>query len=236
MPLPAMSGAEPWTGSYMPGPPSSPRLAEGSIPSEPVSIADSSLRMSPNMFSVRITSKRDGSETSCIAALSTSRWSSSTSANSGATPSTVSRHRREVSSTLALSTDVTRGCSARARALSNATRAMRSISATVYSQVSKAPVRRARPSRRSRSRRSARARPAGRCPRSRSGRSGLACTSEGLGCTGRRLAYRPEALAKPEQALLGARRVGVGRVPLGAADGAEQDGVRARGRRPARRR
>ena len=83
-PLPAMSGAEPWTGSNRPGP-SAPRLAEGSIPSEPVSIAASSERMSPNMFSVRITSKRDGSETSCIAALSTSMWSSSTSGYSAAT-------------------------------------------------------------------------------------------------------------------------------------------------------
>ena len=84
-PVPAMSGAEPWTGSNTPGPPS-PRLADGSIPSEPVSIADSSLRMSPNMFSVRITSKRDGSATSCIAALSTSRWSSSTSGVVGGDP------------------------------------------------------------------------------------------------------------------------------------------------------
>ena len=64
-----------------PGPPS-PRLADGSIPSEPVIIAASSLRMSPNMFSVTITSNCDGSETSCIAALSTSRWSSSTSGQS----------------------------------------------------------------------------------------------------------------------------------------------------------
>ena len=77
-PVPAMSGAEPWTGSNRPGP-SAPRLAEGSIPSEPVSIAASSLRMSPNRFSVRITSKSRGPETSCIAALSTSMWSSSTS-------------------------------------------------------------------------------------------------------------------------------------------------------------
>ena len=36
-----------------------------------------------------------------------------------------------------------------------------------------------------------------------------------------------EALAKAEQALLGARRVGIGAVPLRAADGAEQDGVGA---------
>ena len=63
IPRPAMSGAEPWTGSNSPGP-FSPRLAEGSIPSEPVSIAASSLRMSPKRFSVRITSKRAGPATS----------------------------------------------------------------------------------------------------------------------------------------------------------------------------
>ena len=53
------------------------RGAEGSIPIEPVSIAASSLRMSPNMFSVTITSKWRGAATSCMAALSTSRCSSS---------------------------------------------------------------------------------------------------------------------------------------------------------------
>ena len=36
-----------------------------------------------------------------------------------------------------------------------------------------------------------------------------------------------QALAQAEQALLGARRVGVGRVPLRAADGGEQHGVGA---------
>jgi hypothetical protein len=61
-----------------------PRLAEGSIPSEPVSIAASSLRMSPKRFSVTITSNSAGRETSCIAALSTSRWSSSIPSYSGA--------------------------------------------------------------------------------------------------------------------------------------------------------
>ena len=56
-----------------------------------------------------ITSNSAGRETSCIAALSTSRWSSSTSGYSPAIPLTTSRHSREVSSTLALSTEVTRG-------------------------------------------------------------------------------------------------------------------------------
>ncbi len=59
VPVPAMSGAEPWTGSKTPGP-LSPRLADGSMPSDPVSIAAASLRMSPNMFSVTMTSKRLG--------------------------------------------------------------------------------------------------------------------------------------------------------------------------------
>ena len=98
--------------------------ALGSIPSEPVSMAASSLRMSPNRFSVTITSKSAGRDTSCMAALSTSRWSSGTSGNSSArTRVTVSRHSREVSRTLALSTLVTR-----LRLDVKATRAIRSIS------------------------------------------------------------------------------------------------------------
>ena len=58
--------------------------ALGSSPIEPVSIAASSERMSPNMFSVRITSKWRGAAMSCIAALSTSTCSSSTLGNSSA--------------------------------------------------------------------------------------------------------------------------------------------------------
>ena len=99
------------------------------MPSEPVSIADSSLRMSPNMFSVRITSKAAGLETSCIAALSTSTCSSSRSSRPSAIRVTVSRHRREVSSTFALSTEET--LRRRLAAASNATSVIRSTSATV---------------------------------------------------------------------------------------------------------
>ena len=103
-----MSGAEPWIGSYTPSLPA-PSDAEGSKPSEPASIDASSVRMSPNMFSVTITSKLDGLRIRCIAAESTSMCSSSTSGNSArSTDSTVVRHRREVSSTLALSTDTMR--------------------------------------------------------------------------------------------------------------------------------
>ena len=48
MPCPAMSGAEPWIGSYRPKRPS-PSDAEGNMPIEPASTDVSSLRMSPNM-------------------------------------------------------------------------------------------------------------------------------------------------------------------------------------------
>jgi hypothetical protein len=47
--------------------------ADGSIPIDPASTAPSSLRISPNMFSVTSTSKRRGFSTNCIAQLSTSR-------------------------------------------------------------------------------------------------------------------------------------------------------------------
>lgn len=65
--------ADPCTGSYIPVP--VPRLAEGNIPIDPVSIAASSDRISPNMFSVTITSNCFGFRTSCIAQLSTSMCS-----------------------------------------------------------------------------------------------------------------------------------------------------------------
>ena len=61
----------------------------------------------------------------------------------------------------------------------------------------------------------------------RSGRSGLASTSAGLGRTGTQVRVQAEALAKAQEALLGARRIGIGGVPLRPADGAEQHGVRA---------
>ncbi len=55
IPCPAISGAEPPIGSYKPKP-LSLIDADGSIPSEPESIAASSLKISPNIFSVKITS------------------------------------------------------------------------------------------------------------------------------------------------------------------------------------
>ena len=53
-----------------------------SMPSEPASIDASSVRMSPNMFSVTMTSKSRGRRMRCIAAASTSMCSSATSGNS----------------------------------------------------------------------------------------------------------------------------------------------------------
>ena len=55
----------------------SPRDAEGSIPMDPVSTAPSSLRISPNIFSVSTISNRFGLSTSCMAQLSTKMCSSS---------------------------------------------------------------------------------------------------------------------------------------------------------------
>ena len=104
---PAMSGAEPWTGSKTPGP-SPPRLAEGSIPSEPVSIAASSQRMSPNMFSVTITSKRAGVGDELHRRVVDEHVLELDVGVVAPRPApTVSRHRRDVSRTFALSTEVT---------------------------------------------------------------------------------------------------------------------------------
>ena len=117
-------------GSYSPPRASAPSEADGSRPSEPASIEASSVRMSPNMFSVTITSKSRGRRSRCIAAASTSRCSKLTSGNSaGSMRSTTARHRREVSSTFALSTEVS--LRRRARASCAARRTTRSISAAL---------------------------------------------------------------------------------------------------------
>ena len=107
LPVPAMSGAEPCTGSNRPGPPA-PSEALGSIPIEPVSMAASSLRMSPNMFSVRITSNCAGLRHQLhrrVVHQQVLELDVGVLRRRGA--STTSRHSREVSSTFALSTLVT---------------------------------------------------------------------------------------------------------------------------------
>ena len=62
-------------------------------------------------------------------------------------------------------------------------------------------------------------------PAIRSGRSGLASDQRGDRPDRPQVRVQAEALAKAQEALLGARRVGVGGVPLRPADGAEQHGV-----------
>ena len=75
-PVPAISGAEPCTGSYidliLPFLSFAPKDADGSNPSDPVNIAASSDNMSPNKLSVTITSNCFGFLKSCIAQLSAS--------------------------------------------------------------------------------------------------------------------------------------------------------------------
>ena len=94
---------------------------------EPASIDASSVRMSPNMFSVTMTSKSAGRLMRCIAHASTRRCSSETSGNSSAITRVVTRRQsRDVSSTLALSTDVT--FPRRPRAIVAATRTTRATS------------------------------------------------------------------------------------------------------------
>ena len=124
---PAMSGAEPWMGSYIPRVPS-PKEAEAIMPMEPVIMLASSERMSPKRFSVTMTSNWEGLRTSCMAVLSTSISVQVTSGYSAATSWTIFRQSREVSRTLALSTEMTR--LSRFRAMSKAVRAMRRISWT----------------------------------------------------------------------------------------------------------
>ena len=141
----------------------SPRLAEPASPSPPVlASAATSERMSPNVFSVRMTSKRRRDHElevrSCRRACARARRR-----RTRCTRTTTSRQSREVSRTFALSTEVT--CSCRARASSKPRRAMRSTWSGRYSIVSKTVPRRGRSARRSRGRPRARGRRAGRCRR-----------------------------------------------------------------------
>ena len=104
--LPAISGAEPPAGSYSPKP-SSFRLADGNIPMEPVIIAHSSDRISPNRLEQSSTSNWEGSLISCMVALSMYICDSSTSGYCFATSLTISRHKMDDCSTFALSMEVT---------------------------------------------------------------------------------------------------------------------------------
>ena len=122
---PAMSGADPCTGSNRPVP--SPRLADGRRPSDPA-IAPGFIRqdVAEHVF------RQDHVERRGRERQRASRTSRHTCGprgrpdNPSRRGSTTSRHSRDVSSTLALSTEVT--WRLRSRAASNATRAIRSTS------------------------------------------------------------------------------------------------------------
>ena len=219
-----MSGAEPWTGSNSPGPPS-PRLAEGSIPSEPVSIAASSLRMSPNRFSVRITSKRDGIGDELHRGVVDQQVVELDVGVVGGDP----RHGlapqpRGLEHVRLVDRGHARRRGAAARPRSRPARSARSR--RPCSRRCRGRGRRRGRSRRSRSRRSARGRRAGRCRAIRSSRSGLARDQRGARAApaaGSRTGRGPcAARAGPARARGASGSV---RVPLRAADGAEQDRV-----------
>ena len=128
-PLPAMSGAEPWTGSNTPG----PSLAEARRGQHPERAGEHRRLVAEDVAEHVLghdhveagRRRRRAASRRCRPACGRAR-------RPGSPPrpaSTTSRQRREVSSTFALSTEVTRP--RRRPAASNATRAIRSISATV---------------------------------------------------------------------------------------------------------
>src|SRR5699024_5927294 len=76
IPLPAMSGAEPWTGSNMEGCAfSGLRLADGAMAMVPAQAGPRSDRMSPNRLEPTTTSNQSGCDTKCAARMSIWYWS-----------------------------------------------------------------------------------------------------------------------------------------------------------------
>src|SRR5436309_13355727 len=69
-----------------------PKLAEGISPMEPTSAAAASLRISPNMLLLSITSNCEGRSDNCIAALSTYIFSTFTPVSTALLFLTVRRH------------------------------------------------------------------------------------------------------------------------------------------------
>src|SRR2546425_12232276 len=72
-----------------------PKLAEGISPMEPTSAAAASLRISPNMLLLSITSNCEGRSVNCIAALSTYMCSSFTAGETALVDGTGRRPSRE---------------------------------------------------------------------------------------------------------------------------------------------
>ena len=99
------------------------------VPMEPVIIEASSDRISPNIFSVTITSNWPGSLTICMAQLSTSISVRVTSGYSSDSSCMIFFHRRLESSTLLFSTE--HSFFLRFRAVSKPMRPMRRISASL---------------------------------------------------------------------------------------------------------
>ena len=121
IPFPAMSGAEPCTGSKMPGPPS-PRLAEPASPSPPVSAAATSERMSPKVFSVSDHVEAAGREHELDGRVVDEHvLELDVGVVGGHALDDAARHSREVSRTFALSTEVS-AAAPRARQLEAAPR------------------------------------------------------------------------------------------------------------------
>ena len=76
MPLPAMSGAEPCTGSNSDGNRRSGlMLADGAMPMVPQTAGPRSDRMSPKRLEPTTTSKRSGRSTKCAVRMSMWNWS-----------------------------------------------------------------------------------------------------------------------------------------------------------------
>jgi hypothetical protein len=139
IPLPAMSGAEPCTGSNMPmcAPAPGEMFALAHTPSPPWIAPARSVRMSPNKLEATTTSSESGLRTMRAASASTSTFSRSTSGNFAPTSSTTSSQStivwRSAFDFVALVSSFRR-----ARACSNAYRTMRSIPARVKTDVSTA--------------------------------------------------------------------------------------------------
>ena len=126
LPVPAMSGAEPWTGSNRPGPPAPTRGAR-----EHPDRAGEHRRLVAEDVAEHVLGEdhvelRRGATPAASRRCPRAGGRARCPSCSAARGSTTSRHRREVSSTLALSTLVTFR-----RASLNATRAIRSISSTL---------------------------------------------------------------------------------------------------------
>ncbi len=220
LPVPAMSGAEPCTGSNSPGPEPSPSEALGSIPSEPVSIAASSLRMSPNMFSVRITSNSAGRDTSCIAALSTSMCSSGTSSPSPDAVDDLAPQPGRLEDVRLVHAGHLRAGELEADARDPLDLALGVDAGVVRGVAVEAAV--------------AEVDAAGQLAHDQQVGALDPLALERARVEQRRagpdraqVGEQPEALAQAEQPLLGARPARVGGVPLGAADGGQQHGVGA---------